>query len=179
MSHFKTDKITYHRYFQRYVQLAGILGPDARVCEVGVESGESLRMWQALFPLGDITGVDHNEYAQWPEGTRKIIASQDDHELPGKLGGEFDLIVDDASHDGTLTRKTFDNLWPIVSPGGYYVIEDWTVALRSDPHWGQSWGDSMLRCVESLLPLLDARNGECESIEYRYGMAILHKRSGE
>jgi hypothetical protein len=93
-------------------------------------------------------------------------------------GGPFGLIVDDASHDGNLTVRSFGLLWPLVQPGGYYVIEDWTVALRDDPHWGPqaNWGDSMLRAAESFLPLLAFRDGEVESITYRYGLIILRKR---
>lgn len=28
-----------------------------------------------------------------------------------------------------------------------------------------------------ILSLLDSPDGECESVEYRYGLAIVHKRS--
>lgn len=176
-SYFDTDKITYHGYFQAYVKLAAELGPTARVCELGVQNGESLRMWQSLFPLGEITGVDINPASVWPSGTVKVIASQDDPMLPMMLGGKYDLIVDDASHHGIATRQSFELLWPIVEPNGYYVVEDWTVALRDDPHWGpqSNWGDSMLRTAEGFLPMLDRKDAECDSITYKYGMVILHR----
>ena len=154
---FDTDKIEPHGYFTAYLKIAAELGPSARVCELGVENGESLRMWQGLFPTSaEIAGVDCNHGATWPEGTRKVISFQDDPALPEVLGGRFGLIVDDASHDGNLTMASFGLLWPLVQPGGFYVVEDWTVALRDDPHWGPQagWGDSMLRCAESFLPLL-------------------------
>lgn len=176
---FSTDKIEPHGYFPVYLRLASQLGTSAAVCELGVQSGGSLDMWQALFPAGTVTGVDCDPAARWPEGTRKVVCGQDDPALPGLLGGSFDLIVDDASHDGDLTRRSFDLLWPLVSPGGFYVVEDWTVALRADPHWGSRWGDSMLRAAESFLPMLDYRDAECDCIEYRYGLVIIHKRSGE
>jgi hypothetical protein len=38
---------------------------------------------------------------------------------------ELDLVVDDASHQLGPTRKTFNCLYPMVRPGGNYVIEDW------------------------------------------------------
>jgi hypothetical protein len=174
---FKTDKLTYHGYFPEYVRLAAELGPSARVCELGVESGESLRMWRALFPLAEIYGVDSNEHAIWPDGTVRVVSDQADPGLPDRLGGPFGLIVDDASHEGEPTRRSFGLLWPLVQPGGYYVIEDWTVALREDPHWGAAWGDSMLRCAESFLPMLDKRDGIVEEIRYRYGMIIIRKNT--
>lgn len=174
---YSTDKIHVHGYFQAYAQLAGELGPRTRVCELGVQGGESLRMWQGLFPQGEVVGVDCNDGATWPEGTVKVVSGQDDESLPGRLGGPFGLIVDDASHDGTLTRRSFDLLWPLVGPGGYYVIEDWAVALRDDPHWGSRWGDGMLRCAESFLPMLAYRDGECDEIRYRYGLVIIRKNA--
>lgn len=173
---FDTDKVEPHGYFQTYVQIAASLGPSARVVELGVENGESLKMWQALFPLGDITGVDITSAAKWPRGTKKVVCRQDDPTLPGKLGGQFNLIVDDASHNGIDTRKSFDLLWPMVAPGGFYVIEDWSVAL-GDGTWGEqkNWGDSMLRTAESFLTMLDKRDGPVESITYRFGMIIFRR----
>lgn len=177
MNAWATDKVEPHGYFQAYARIAGELGPATRVLELGVQGGQSLLMWTGLFPCGEITGVDQHEGCIWPPGTVKVISGQDDPELPGKLGGQFGLIVDDASHDGNLTRRSFENLWPLVAAGGYYVVEDWSVALRDDPHWGAQagWGDSMLRCAESFLPLLSYRDGEVDFITYRYGMVIIHK----
>lgn len=175
-SYFNTDKIEPHGYFQAYVKLAAELGPRARVCELGVEEGESLRIWQSLFPLGEITGVDANNDAIWPDGTVKVVARQDDPALPGMLRGRYDLIVDDCSHDGTLTQMSWMLLWPQVSPGGYYVIEDWMVALRSDPQWGGCWGPSMLKVAESFLTMLHHRNSDVDQVTYRYGLIIIRKR---
>jgi hypothetical protein len=184
--YFNSDKIEPHQYFQSYVKIAADLGPEARVLELGVESGESLRIWQSLFPLGEITGVDIHAGSRWPQGTVKVISAQDDPELPQKLSGLYSLIVDDASHNGIATRKSFELLWPLVAPGGYYVIEDWMVSLRDAERpgetWGKSanWGTSMLRTAESMLPLLayppSHPDGECDSIEYRYGLIIIHRR---
>jgi hypothetical protein len=179
----KTDKVVPHQYFQAYARIAGELGPSARVCELGVLGGESLWMFRGLFPLGSVTGVDANPEATWPPGTVKIVALHDDPALPGTLGGQFDLIVDDGGHDGAVVRRSFALLWPLVRPGGYYVVEDWSVSLRASERpgetWGKSWGPGMLRAVESFLALLRYPDSECESVEYRYGLAIVRKRRGE
>jgi hypothetical protein len=174
-SHFDTDKIEPHGYFPSYVKIAAELGPEARVCELGVQRGESLRMWQSLFPLGHITGVDGDPSAVFPHGTTKVIALQDDPALPEMLGGEFDLIVDDCSHDGQLTQRSWFLLWDLVRPGGFYVIEDWQVALKSDPHWGACYGPGMLKTAEAFLPLLHSPDATVSEIIFRYGLIILRK----
>lgn len=182
---FATDKVYHHGYLSSYLRIAKQIGPAARVCELGVWRGGSLGMWQALFPEGLIAGVDHDPDATWPPGTARVVASQDDEALPAMLRetspGGFDLIVDDASHDGNLTRRSWELLWPLVAPGGFYVVEDWQkgMGLGGGETWQLAWqaGDeSMLRCAEWFLRLLNSRDCDPDSIEYRYGLVILHRR---
>jgi hypothetical protein len=171
---FKTDKVSLG-YLPTYLGIASQVGIAGRVCEVGVWKGGSLEMWQALFPAGVIVGVDHNRVATWPDGTFSVVASQDDEQLPDKLRDIcdcFDLIVEDASHSGHLSRKTLNLLWPLVRPGGWYVLEDWQVGFDTWPGFDRS----MLDLAESLLSKLTRPDGDVASITYRYGMAILRKR---
>lgn len=168
-----TDKIEPHGYYQTYLRLAAQIGPSGKICELGVHRGASLMLWQVLFPLGTVTGVDNEKGSQWPIGARKVVAEQDDPYLPQTLNETYDLIIDDASHAGPKTRKSFELLWPLVNPDGFYVVEDWHVAF---PLGSSNWGPGMLRTAESFLQLLDRRDAECDSIEYRYGMVIIHRR---
>ena len=170
---FATDK-TGHGYLPTYLRIAAELGPSARVCEVGVHAGRGLDMFQALFPTGLVAGVDVDPRCQWPEGTVPVICAQDDETLPGLLAAhspQWDLFVDDASHDGKLTAETFRLLWPLVAPGGFYVVEDWMVGLGG---WG--FDASMLTTVQGLLSLL-TKGGDVEDITYRYGLAVLRKKA--
>jgi hypothetical protein len=170
---FATDKID-HGYLPAYLRIAAELGPAARVCEIGVQHGHGLDLFQALFPAGLIAGVDANPGSRWPDGTVKIVAAQDDPELFVHLGNysaQWDLFADDASHQGDLTVATLRLLWPLLRPGGIYVIEDWMVGL---PDW-PGFGDSMLVTAQGLLPLL-TKGGDVEDITYRYGLAVLRKK---
>jgi hypothetical protein len=166
---FATDKIEPLRYFTTYLKIAADLGPRASICEIGVWQGESLRMWKAVFPLATVCGVDYQTQDRvWPEGTIQVISAQDNPALPGLLKEAgvtpLDLIVDDASHQPAQTARTFELLWPLVAPGGYYVIEDtW---------FNQAFAES----VTSLSRLLDGRDGECDFVHFRWGLAIAHKR---
>jgi hypothetical protein len=173
-SYIETDKIEPHGYFREYLRIAADIGPFGKVCEIGVYQGESLRMWQSLFPLGQVTGVDNDPAATWHPGTVRVVKDQDDPAL-AELG-PFDLIVEDASHLGALSRRTFDILWSRVNPGGYYVIEDWYVGL---PGGADSLYDPEMLTTVMNLPcsLLSRRDGECDSVLFRYGMAICHKRA--
>ncbi|MDB5072246.1 MAG: glycosyltransferase WbsX family protein [Candidatus Eremiobacteraeota bacterium] len=41
------------------------------------------------------------------------------------LGGTLDCVIDDGSHLFAPTRASFETLFPLLPPGGVYVIEDW------------------------------------------------------
>ncbi len=41
------------------------------------------------------------------------------------LGGELDFVIDDGSHLLGPTRASFETLFPLLPPGGLYIIEDW------------------------------------------------------
>jgi trans-aconitate methyltransferase len=162
---FDTEKMwPDHGYLPHYLRIAADIGMAARVLELGVRRGDSLRLWQVLFPQGDVAGVDCDPAATWPPGTTRIEARQDHPDLP-ELAGARDLIVDDASHEAGPTMAAFTNLWPNVAPGGYYVIEDWWF------NWHQK--DSMLVLAQNLLPVLQQK--EVASITYTWGLIIIRK----
>jgi Methyltransferase domain len=181
---FITDKSDFgaaHDYFPVYRKMAREIGRAGNACEVGVWRGESLRMWKAFFPDGTTVGVDYDERSSWPPGTVQVVSDQDDEALPARLAeicpDGFDLIVDDASHEGDLTRKTWELLWPLVRPGGRYVVEDWSEGTLHAMAWMPGAVESMLRLAESFLPLLRLKGCDPESVEYRYGMIIMRKRA--
>ena len=49
------------------------------------------------------------------------------------LANELDLVVDDASHTYEETKASFEILFPLLQPGGIYLIEDWSWAHT--PHY--------------------------------------------
>lgn len=172
-----TDKVEWG-YVPAYEAIARELGPAARVCEIGVYLGGSLQLWQRLFPKGLVVGVDHDGDAHWPDGTVRVVADQTDIALPlvlSRISGVYDLIIDDASHDGAKSRQTFELLWPLVTPGGYYVLEDWQVGF---PDWTGvgPYQPGMLALAHSFLGLLEHSDGPAERIVYRYGQALIQRR---
>jgi cephalosporin hydroxylase len=179
---FETDK-DLSGYVDTYKGLALTLPPDASICELGVYGGGSLAFWQELFPQASVVvGVDINPGATWPPGTVKIVSDQQDPTLPDQLlttlasealgKGGYDLIVDDASHQGHLTYKALQHLWPMVNPGGYYVIEDWCVWNDAFP----AYDNSMLALAQMLPTFFDTPETSVHFVSYQYGLIVLRKK---
>ena len=81
--------------------------------------------------------------------------------------------MDDASHDGKLTTATLELLWPLVAPGGFYVVEDWFVGFGD--YRGPCKSPAMLEVAQGLLERLH-RDTDTEWVSYRYGMAVIRKK---
>ena len=119
-------------YLEEYERvLAPLRDKPIRFLELGVQGGWSMLMWKEFLPNATIVGVDMAEMPEnFPQDERFhfIRSDQADPALAAKAlkaaGGFFDVIVDDASHLGFLTANSFRHLFPILAPGGTYIIED-------------------------------------------------------
>ncbi len=101
-----------------------------RMIEIGVSQGGSLEMWRDYFgPDATILGIDID-----PECANRVTApnlvrvgSQDDPEFLRRVVEEMgppDIILDDGSHVSRHQLASFDTLFPLLSDGGIYAIED-------------------------------------------------------
>jgi hypothetical protein len=149
-------------YFVEYERLFhGIRDLRLRILELGVFSGASLLVWRDYLPHATIVGIDTSEIPQRLIGEGRIHVvrgSQDDPatlDEAGKIaGGAFDVIIDDASHIGYLTKRALCYLFPRwLKPGGHYVIEDIGTAFLPeypdsatyvDPPWDDAAPDARL-----------------------------------
>jgi hypothetical protein len=116
----------YERLFSR------IRHKRLRILELGVYAGQSLLIWRDYFPEAVIVGVDIRErpklIAEEPR-IHFVKGSQDDPKTldaaAAMSGRAFDIIIDDASHVGYLTKRSLHYLFPRwLRPGGRYIIED-------------------------------------------------------
>jgi hypothetical protein len=101
-----------------------------RFLEIGVAHGGSLQLWRRyLGPDAAIWGVDLNpECAAIDDPDVEVrIGSQADRRfllgVVSEMGG-VDIVLDDGSHRPADQRKSFDVLFPLVSDGGLYAVED-------------------------------------------------------
>ncbi|MBW8761092.1 MAG: class I SAM-dependent methyltransferase [Microbacterium sp.] len=142
-----------HWFTQHYERHFRELRDEAvRVLEIGVGGygyerygGGSLRMWKRYFHRGLICGLDIFDKSQFDEA--RITTIIGDQSAPDTLRaisdeyGPFDVVIDDGSHVNEHVMTSFRMLFPLLSPGGVYVIEDlWTAYQPS--YGGQAVPDS-------------------------------------
>jgi glycosyltransferase involved in cell wall biosynthesis/Flp pilus assembly protein TadD/SAM-dependent methyltransferase len=129
---YDTDKSpAYLKYYERY--FSSIAGSPVRLLELGVLNGGSLYLWRDYFKKGIIVGLDVNEVnINDPSSRIRFYKGlQQDTSLLDRIRKEcapegFDIVIDDASHIGDLSRLSFRHLFRNhLKPGGIYVIEDW------------------------------------------------------
>jgi hypothetical protein len=137
---YNTDKIT-HGYLDVYDPiLAPRVSKEIKLLEIGIRKGGSLQLWRDYFPRGIIVGIDIKLPEHFVPGERIQIfeGSQSDKqflsEVANKVAPEgFDIIIDDASHIGTLTKTAFWHLFNNhLKPSGLYAIEDWGTGYLDD-----------------------------------------------
>ena len=108
------------------------------ILEVGMFEGGSMVLFDKLYNPEKLVGVDIRKQIpaldEYRRARSDVVAlygvSQDDPGLPDILREHFpngiDLIVDDASHHYAQSRATFHLTFPLLKPGGVYVLEDWS-----------------------------------------------------
>lgn len=141
----------YDRYFGPY------RGKPVRMLEIGVSKGGSLEMWRKWFgPDLILFGIDIDpDCAQFDGDFGQVrIGSQDDPDflraVVAEMGG-VDIVLDDGSHRSPHMRATLDVLFPMLSDGGIYMVED----LHAD-YWrrfegGYGRSDTFMAQVKQLI----------------------------
>jgi hypothetical protein len=145
MLSYRTDKASlYHNYTPVYESYFEPFRQDHfTFLELGLgdknslnREGEDLFGWAEYFPNAQIIGID-NDPTKLYQGDRvkTFVADQTNGEFIMKelgFGIPF-IIIDDASHIQSNTIKSFEILFPHLSKGGLYCIEDCVTAFW--PSW--------------------------------------------
>jgi hypothetical protein len=130
---FGTDKAPNCTIYERYL---GVLREEnINLLEIGVGGsddpnigGASLRMWKAYFSKANIYGLDlYDKSTLEQERIRIFRGSQDDPATLQKVAsdiGFINVIIDDGSHICAHIIRSFEVLFPLLVPGGIYVVED-------------------------------------------------------
>jgi cephalosporin hydroxylase len=122
--------ISYLAEYERFLE--PLRHKPIRLLELGVRFGASMLMWRDYLPRATVVGVDIDKKPDFfPHDSRFhfVAGSQADEAILAKTmeisGGQFDVIIDDCSHVGHLSARSFAYLFPhALRPGGLYIIED-------------------------------------------------------
>ncbi len=90
--------------------------------------GGDTRMWREFFPKANIlvTDIHYKEQLNIP-GVHIRQGAQDDESFWKRCLAETGpphVFIDDMSHVNSLTIRTFEIVFPMLRPGGTYIIED-------------------------------------------------------
>jgi hypothetical protein len=127
--------------------------PDFRpqhLLELGLWDGGSMAFWFELFHPRKHVGVDFAPRGDSPYfkryresrglseqlktywGVDQTDAKRLRAIVEAECDGVLDLVIDDASHIYGPTKTSFETLFPLLRPGGLYIIEDWAWE-----HWAE------------------------------------------
>lgn len=116
----------------------------------------------ALGQMVEAKGLDEIVRPHWEvdqadgEALRSIVREE--------LGDRpIDLVIDDASHLLDPTRASFDALFPLLRPGGIYLIEDWGWAHGITNAW--PWETPLSVLVFELVLANAGRPGAIERVD--------------
>lgn len=128
-----------------------------RFLEIGVEGGGSLELWRQYFgPDAVIFGIDIDEQcaARAAEDVQVRIGDQANAEflraVVQEMGG-IDLVLDDGSHVAKDQRASFDTLFPLLSDGGVYMVEDAHTSYWVKHGGALRWPGSFIEVAKSMV----------------------------
>lgn len=137
-----TDKSSarhdYLRFYEEF--LARWRDEPIKFIEFGINTGASLRTWEAWFTKAEVIGVDIKPkwVAQEFERAKTIRGDCGDRAFLRKFAKKHRpfILLDDASHFWSHQIAAFEECFEYVEPGGFFIMEDLNTSfgvLRRDP----------------------------------------------
>ena len=135
--------------------------------EIGIWDGGSTVLWYEHLRPARLVAIDLQDREDSPYFRRYVTANGLEARLLTRwrtdqadraalreiverdLGGQLDLVIDDGSHLDVPTRASFEALFPLLPPGGLYIIEDWAWE-----HWPEFQDPSHIWAGEQSLTAL-------------------------
>ena len=136
-----TKPLYYYKRYDDFIEHHKIF--PASILEIGTFKGESTKVFSMAYPNAkivtldihlrdiDFTGYNNIVYLQADQSCSSLLTSIIEEHFPEGV----DLVIDDASHFGYISKLTFETVFPLVKNGGAYLIEDWGTG-----YW-DSWPD--------------------------------------
>lgn len=146
----------YERHFHRFRD------KEVKILEFGVFKGGSLQMWKHYFgEKAQIIGVDIDPTCKEYEEDRITIyiGDQEDRVFLAKLRdllGEVDIVIDDGGHTMGQQIATFEEIYPIVSSKGVFLVEDLHTSYWPNYGGGYRRKGTFIEYAKDLLDQLNA-----------------------
>ena len=100
---------------------------NINILEIGVDNGDSLRVWREYFSKANICGIDIIKKDFKISNVEILCGSQNDPiflDTVIKKYNNFDIIIDDGSHLSKHIIFSFNYLFKHLNNEGLYIIED-------------------------------------------------------
>ena len=187
----------YHRFY--YPILKEFESKPIRFLEIGVDEGQSMKIWETFFKNPNhIYGIGYKNYqtkdVEYVNDHMTLYRGDQSsneflHNMISLSKGDFDVIIDDGSHVPSHIITSFNALWNTIKPGGYYIIEDVETSYWSKDSsiYGYSFKNET-SVVDYFKNMVDEVNHEfikgktsssIGSISFMYNMIIIRKVSEE
>jgi hypothetical protein len=156
-----------HRYTPLYERYLRQRRSEALcILEIGIggyesgTGGSSLRLWRTYFPKARVYGIDIHPRDLRERRIETFCGSQADRafllDVVRRIGPP-DVVIDDGSHRSGDIIASFQTLFPLLTAGGLYVIEDLHCSFQ--PRYGGGPPGTEGTSVEFLKGMIDELAG--------------------
>lgn len=166
-----------------------------RIAELGLNKGGSTALISQLTDLERLVGIELDpgpiaglhEFAEATGVADRLSIHYGTDQADGSAlariaadefrGEPIDLVIDDASHFLAESRASFDVLFPLLRPGGVYLLEDWSWAHTVVPLWPRR--EPLTPMVFELVVACGHSPDVIERVDVNRGWAVVRRGPGE
>lgn len=125
-----SDKCLHHAYEVAYDSMFSVFQDHLPldILEIGVQFGGSLMAWKDYFPNAKVTGIDIKDDRRWRRPDVEMLIMDVKNFKPDR---QFDIILDDGSHNYPDWFWVAQNLSAHLKPHGMLIVEDITLEAAS------------------------------------------------
>lgn len=140
-----------------------IMQTELDLLEIGIQNGGSLEIWAKLFPNAkNLIGLDSDRKCSelrfsdsriklWVGDGADVTA----RDYVRKISSDLGIVIDDGSHVSRDIIRSFLIFFPLVKPGGIYVIEDLHASYWADWQGGISHPESSMQFLKLLADVVN------------------------
>jgi SAM-dependent methyltransferase len=167
----KVGKVSdkWEAYFHAYERLFSPLRDQAvNLLEIGVQNGGSLEVWAQYFAnAAQIIGCDVDPKCanlQYVDPRIEVVVGDATDKRTRmqvmEICNSFDIVIDDGSHLSSDIVSAFLSYFPLLKPGGLYVVEDTHALYRPVPGGGVLSGTSAQQFFKLCAELINLEHWE-------------------